>query len=336
MKTIERLFLPISLMNSLDKQLKVAGMKITLAKLLTRFIVVDFFMSFILLVLFKDLFQFYKGVNIFISFLSYLTIIFFAILVTFAFFFYAYLSYKKIKRRNEIEDVLADYLELVSANVGAGMTIDQALWYAVRDKFGILAEEMELVAKKLMAGQDLDKALYEFTEKYDSEILKKSFILLVESLESGGEIASLINKIAWSVKENQILKKEIASSVTMYTIFIGFAALLAAPLLYALAHRIIIVMSELTGKIDLSSAATVSTKLPIQTIGSGITSTDFKIFAFIMLFITSMFSGMIMSAVKKGSVKEGLKNIPIYIVVSMLLFLLFSVILTGFFGSIGI
>ena len=86
----------------------------------------------------------------------------------------------------------------------------------------------------------------------------------------------------------------------------------------------------------MSSAATVSTKLPIQSIGSGITAADFKIFAFIMLFITSLFSGMIISAVKKGSIKEGLKNIPVYIVVSILLFLIFSVILTGFFGNIGI
>ena len=45
---------------------------------------------------------------------------------------------------------------------------------------------------------------------------------------------------------------------------------------------------------------------------------------------------MIISVVKKGSVKEGLKNIPIYFIVSIILFLIFSVILTGLFGSIGI
>ena len=337
MKTIERLFLPVNLINRLNNELNAAGMKINTATLLTKLVMVDLFISFVVLILFKDLFQYYKGMNVFVSFLSYLVIIFFGIIMLFAFLFYAYISYNKVKRKNEIENVLSDYLELVAANVGAGMTIDQALWYSVRDKFGILAEEIETVAKKIMAGQDLDKALYEFTEKYDSETLKNSFVLLVESIESGGEIASLISKIAWSVKENQILKKEIAASITMYTIFIGFAALAAAPLLYSLSHRIIIVMSELTSKIDLSSVtSTVSTKLPIQTMGSGITATDFKIFAFIMLFITSLFSGMIISIVKKGSIKEGLKNIPVYIIISMLLFLIFSVILTGFFGKIGI
>ena len=337
MKTIERLFLPLSLIKELDRQFEVTGLKINLATLLIRFVIIDFIISFITLLVFRDLFQFYKGVNVFISFLSYLAIIFFVIFVVFAFLFYAWITYTKVKRRNQIEEVLSDYLELVAANVGAGMTIDQALWYSVRDNFGILTEEMELVAKKIMAGDDLDKALLEFTDKYDSSVLKKSFVLLIESLESGGEIASLINKIAWSVKENQIMKKEIAGSVTMYTIFIGFASLVAAPLLYALAHRIIIVMSDLTSKIDLSSAtASVSTKLPIQTIGQGITGTDFKIFAFIMLFITGLISGMIISVVKRGSIKEGLKNIPFYFIISIALFLIFSVILTGFFGSIGI
>lgn len=336
MKIIERLFLPLNLIKELDNQLKVAGLKIKLAKLLTIFVIVDAIISFILLIIFRDLFQYYKGINIFISSLSYFVIIFFAIFVFFAFLFYGFLTYKKVKRRNEIENVLPDYLELVAANVGAGMTIDQALWYAIRDKFGVFAEEMETVAKKVMAGYDLNKAVLEFTEKYDSQILKKSFVLLLESLESGGEVASLISKIAWSVKENQIMKKEIAGNVTMYTIFIGFAALVAAPLLYSLSHRIIIIMSELTGKIDLSSASTVSTKLPIQSISQGISGTDFKIFAFIMLFITSLFSGMIISIVKKGSIKEGLKNLPFYVVISIFLFLIFSVILTSLFSGIGI
>ena len=178
MKTIERLFLPLSLIKELNRQFNIAGLKVNLAKLLIRFVIADFIVSFISLIIFKDLFQFYKGVNIFISFLSYLALIFFGIFAVFAFFFYGFMIYKKVKRRNEIENVLADYLELVAANVGAGMTIDQALWYAVREKFGVLAEEMETVAKKIMAGSDLSKALYEFTDKYDSEVLKKSFILL--------------------------------------------------------------------------------------------------------------------------------------------------------------
>lgn len=336
MKTIERLLLPDKLIRGLDKQFDVAGIKLSMSKLLITVLIVDFVITFLTLIFFRDLFQYYKGINVLISFLSYFAMIFFGILIIFSVFFYGWIVYKKVKRRTEIEDILPDYLELVAANVGAGMTIDQALWYAIREKFGVLATEMEMVAKKIMAGSDLDKALYEFTGKYDSKVLEKSFILLVESLESGGKIAELITKIAWNIKENQIMKKEIAGNVAMYSLFIGFASLVAAPVLYALSHRIIIIMSSIIGNIDLSSATTIDTKLPISSIGKGISASSFKIFAFIMLFITSLSSAMIVSTVKKGSIKEGLKLLPVYVAISITLFLIASVVLSSLFNSIGL
>ena len=65
MKTIERLFLPLSLIKELNRQFNIAGLKVNLAKLLIRFVIADFIVSFISLIIFNDLFQFYKGVNIF-------------------------------------------------------------------------------------------------------------------------------------------------------------------------------------------------------------------------------------------------------------------------------
>ena len=116
----------------------------------------------------------------------------------------------------------------------------------------------------------------------------------------------------------------------------GFAALVAAPLLFSLSHRIIITMSDLTKNIDFSSTAGVSTKLPIQNIGAGIDVGEFKIFALISLFFISVFASMIISLVKKGSVKEGMKSIPVFVVVSIGLFLLFSIILTSLFAGVGL
>src|SRR3989344_2065810 len=97
--------------------------------------------------------------------------------------------------------------------------------------------------------------------------------ILVEGLEAGGEVAALINKIASNIKENQILKKELAADVLTYAIFIGFASVLAAPFLFALSHRIIIVMMEVTSKIDISSISTVSSKVALKS-GQGVTPSD--------------------------------------------------------------
>jgi len=66
--------------------------------------------------------------------------------------FYVVVDLKIFKRKIDIEDVLPDYLQLTASNIKAGMTIDRALWYAVRPRFGVLAKEIETVAKETMGG----------------------------------------------------------------------------------------------------------------------------------------------------------------------------------------
>ena len=55
---------------------------------------------------------------------------------------YAYLVLRIEDRKNKIEAVLPDFLQLASANVRAGMPIDRALWFAARPEFGLLSQEV--------------------------------------------------------------------------------------------------------------------------------------------------------------------------------------------------
>ncbi|MFH1209850.1 MAG: type II secretion system F family protein [archaeon] len=336
MNRVERFFLTSSILDMLEGNLKNAGIKKELHYIIVRLLVTNFVLSvFVMFLFFKSISE-YSGIELFISLISYYIISFFLSFTILIILFFMYLSIRKYNRKKEIENVLPDYLQLVATNIGSGMTIDQALWYAVRSRFGILAFEMELVAKKIMGGSELREALLDFSDRYDSDMLKKSMVLLVEGLEAGGEIADLISKIAWNIKETQIMRKEVSADVTTYVIFITFAAVVAAPLLFALSHRIVIVMSEVTSKMDFSNVASVGTKLPIQNIGKGLNPSEFKKFAFICLSITGLFSAMIISSVRKGNVKEGVRLIPIFIGISLLLFLVFSSILSYFFGGIGL
>ena len=141
---------------------------------------------------------------------------------------YVMLDFKMMTRRLELEEVLPDFLQLTSSNIKSGMPIDQALWYAVRPRFGILAREIEIVAKETMSGKDLDEAMVKFAGKYDSPTLKRAISLINEGLKAGGEIADLVMKIATDIKDTKIMKKEMAASVITYVIFIGFATVAAA------------------------------------------------------------------------------------------------------------
>jgi len=336
MNRLERFFLTANLLDRLEKNIRSAGISKDLHFIIIRLLIINIAFSIVILFIFFKSITEYSGLELVISIISYYIISFFLAFAILIVLFFMYLGLRKYKRKKEVEEVLPDYLQLVATNIGSGMTIDQALWYAVRSRFGILAFEMELVAKKIMGGAELKEALMDFSDSYDSDILKKSIVLLIEGLEAGGEVAELISKISWNIKETQIMRKEVSADVTTYVIFITFAAIVAAPLLFALSHRIIIVMSEVTSKMDFSNVASVGTKLPIQNIGKGLNPKEFKNFAFICLSITGLFSAMIISSVRKGNVKEGVRLIPIFIAISLVLFLIFSSLLSYFFGGIGL
>lgn len=249
------------------------------------------------------------------------------------FLFYISLDVAIFKRKQKIEQVLPDFLQLTSSNIRAGMTIDQALWFSVRPRFGVLAREIEEVAKRTFAGESLDVALRHFVKKYDSKILERSINLLIEGVRAGGEIGKLLNKIAANIQEMNIMKKEMAANVTTYVIFITFATVLAAPFLFGMAYQLVIVIQEVFSRVNIAPG-TVS-GFPIQ-ISKGVISTgDFRTFAIVSLMITSFFSAIIISAIKKGNIKAGLKYIPTFMIASILLFLIvvkmFSFIVGGFF-----
>ncbi|MCD4666475.1 type II secretion system F family protein [archaeon] len=313
-----------------------SGINKTPSEMLIRLLIIGFILSFLGILAFWDYISGYTGTRFFLTLFSYWVI---SLVLTYAivmFLFYSYVAYKKYQRRIKLEEVLSDYLQLVAANVGAGLTIDQALWYAIRERFGVLAEEMEIVAKKTMVGFKLNDSLLSVSAKYDSKVLERSMVVLVEGLEAGGEISDLIRSVSWTIKENQLLQKEIAADVTTYAIFIVFASLIVAPVLFALSHRIIVVIGNIMSNIDISNIGAVSTKLPIANIGQGIKETDFKIFAYVSLMVSAFFSAITVAAIKTGSEKSGFRVLPVYIVVALVIFLLASLLLSSVFGSLGI
>ncbi|MEK6876560.1 MAG: type II secretion system F family protein [Nanoarchaeota archaeon] len=246
--------------------------------------------------------------------------------------FYIAVDLKIFKRKGDIEDVLPDYLQLTASNIKAGMTIDRALWYAVRPRFGVLANEIETVAKETMRGEDLKTALKKFADKYDSVLLKRSISLLIEGIEAGGEIGDLLNKIAINVQENKLMRKEMSANVTTYIIFITFSTVLAAPVLFALAGILIKVISSLGSTLGDVGFAAATSGFAIGFSGSGINYNDFRIFAIVSLIITSFFSAIIISTIKRGNAKSGFRFIPIFIVVTVTLFLIADKVLGKLMG----
>jgi Flp pilus assembly protein TadB len=244
---------------------------------------------------------------------------------------YLYLDNRTYKRKKELEAVLADFLQLTSSNISAGMPVDKALWFAVRPKFGVLAREIEEVAKATLTGEDLAKALKTFAAKYDSVVLNRSISLLLEGMQGGGEIADLLNKIALNIQQTRIMKKQMAADVLTYVIFITFASVLISPFLFALSTQLLTVITTILGNIG-SQGSNIG-MFSISTSGT-LKVSDFKWFVILMLFIGSTFSSLIIATIQKGNAREGIKRIPVAFVISLALYLLADLIMGSLLGSL--
>jgi Flp pilus assembly protein TadB len=250
--------------------------------------------------------------------------------------FWIYVDLKKFQRKLMIEEVLPDFFQLASANIKAGMPIDKALWFAVRPRFGVLAKEIELVAKKTLSGADLHDSLIEFANKYDSKLVLRSVYLLNEGIKAGGNVGDLLNKISTNIQELKTMKKEMAASVMTYVIFITFAAIVAAPILFALSDQLLNIVQGIADNVEMSSGdmpQTGSVGISMNISSDNINPEHFKIFVYTCLLLSSIFSSMIVSTIQKGNAKEGLQYIPIFIIVSFIIFLSASFLLGMLFSE---
>ncbi|MBN2052757.1 type II secretion system F family protein [Candidatus Woesearchaeota archaeon] len=321
----------ISLQNYLEK----AGLENTDAKQAAKKIfMIDIVLCLILtaLVIILNIYS-HKGLaNLFIFLIGFWLTAFFLILALIWVGYLFYLDMKIFRRTRAVEEVFPDFLQLASSNISAGMPIDRALWYAVRPGFGVLAKEIETVAKNTMAGEDLGVALTNFADKYESKTIKRSISLLLEGMAAGGEMADLLNKISLDIEETKILKKEMAANVTTYVIFIIFATIIAAPVLFALATQLLVIIQGITSKLGTTSTVS-SSMFAFSFSGNSIKLSDFRLFSYLMLIISSLSSAAIVSVIKKGRVKEGISSIPSYIVVSVILYTIASILIKGMFSG---
>ena len=128
------------------------------------------------------------------------------------------------------------------------------------------------------------------------------------------------------------MKKEMAANVTTYVIFITFSSIIAAPFLFALSGVLIEVLHSIASGLSNSGLSESGTGVAISFGESGIDSSDFKIFTIVSLIITAVFSAMVISMIKKGSIKEGANNIPIFVIVSLTLYFFANLFAQGFLG----
>jgi len=242
-------------------------------------------------------------------------------------------------RAAEMEKVLPDALQLMAANVRAGMTVDKAIWLSARPEFGILEEEIKRVGAKTVGGKTIKEALIEMTTRIKSRILDRTVKLIIEGIESGGELAPLLEETSDNIRTTQAMRKEIKTSVTAYSIFILFAAVLGAPMLFAISLFFVEVMTKLWGPEVLGGIEAVGTGIGgggffAKAGGLPITPDELFWFALASMTVTTLFGSLLIGLIQTGREKNGLKFIPLLVLGAIAVFFLARFIIGSLFGEL--
>jgi len=240
-------------------------------------------------------------------------------------------------RAAEIEKVLPDALQLMSANVKAGMTVDRAIWLSARPEFGVLEEELKRAGAKTVGGKTIKVALMEMAARVKSDLLEKTFRLVIEGIESGGELAHLLEETANNVRTVQSMRKEIKSSVTTYSIFIFFAAVLGAPALYAISLFFVEIMTKLWSPKVLGGVTVTGSTMGggmLAKAGAPTISVDQLFwFATLSIVITTLFGSLIIGLIQTGKEKNGIKFIPALTCGALTVFFVAQYLIRALFGG---
>lgn len=242
---------------------------------------------------------------------------------------------KRLKRTNEVkkmEDVFPDFLEMMSSNLRAGMTIDRALLLSAREEFAPLDKEIFKLGKDLVTGKEIEKSLKDMAERIDSERIRKTLLLLVSGIRSGGNLATLLQETATNVRERSFVEKRAASSVLMYVIFICFAISVGAPLLFSLSTVLVDTLSSILATLPPVDAG--SQQLPFTLTTIAITPTFVTYYAILFILATNLLGCLVLGMVGKGDEKAGIKYFIPLVAVSLLVFFGIKTILSSYFGGL--
>ncbi|MEK6844613.1 MAG: type II secretion system F family protein [Nanoarchaeota archaeon] len=236
----------------------------------------------------------------------------------------------KIKK---MEEVFPDFIELMSANLRAGMTVDKALLLSSRKEFSPLDEEILLLGKDIMTGKEMIYALLDMTKRIKSDKILKTITVINSGIKSGGNLAVLLEQTATNMRERIFVEKKAQSNVLMYVIFIFFAITVGAPALFSLSTILVEVLTRiLSGLPELET----SVNLPFALTSINISVTFVMYFAIIFLIAIDTISALLIGLISKGEEKAGLKYIVPLISASLIVFFIVRIILLRYFGGIGV
>jgi len=233
---------------------------------------------------------------------------------------YTIISMIATNRGRFVEAILPDALQLIAANLRAGMTIDRALIASNRAEFGYFNEQFIIVGKEISTGTEISEALINMTKRVKSVKFSKSISLIVTGMSSGGELSRLLGEVAENLVHEKTIEEKVRTNVTTYLIFIGTAAGFAAPLLYGLSTVIVKIIVNVFASVDVPANTNMPFSISMSDEVAAFMPDFVKTYATTSLLTLGIMASFLLGLIKKGEAKYGMSYIPLMVGMSMIIF----------------
>jgi Flp pilus assembly protein TadB len=250
---------------------------------------------------------------------------------------YVLLEYKIDGRKTKLEEMLPDFLQITAANLRSGVALDRAMLLAAKPEFTYLSDDVKEMNRRVFGGESFETALKTFASRYRSYQLSHAVKMILEGLRYGGAVADLLLQISKDMRSQQLMQKEIAGQMFMYSIFIVFAGLIAAPVLYGLTSQMIVttdtvwkgILAQNPGGLPTEGISFLKPSPP------QITPSEYHDFSIAAIVVITAFASLIVSAISNGSAMRGIRYLPVFVILGVVIFLVMVTLVSGIFSSIG-
>lgn len=237
----------------------------------------------------------------------------------------------------QIEKILPDMLMLMSANLRAGMIPESSFLSSIKPEFGKLNLLLSHAAIETQGGKDFRDALTEMAARTTSRFFKDTMRIIGEGLRSGAELHLILENLAVNILQNETIRNDMRAQVRSYSMFIFLASTIAAPLLYGVSSFLITILD------NISTVSSTSAQLPSSALGlfssfsiPQISPNIVLIVSILNVIITTTASAILNGVLNSGNARDGLRYIPIFLLIGLLIFFGVRFGVATFFSSSSI
>lgn len=111
-------------------------------------------------------------------------------------------------RKTQVQKTLPDFLDMVGTTVQAGLSVNQALAYAVDAAPGALGEEIKAALSEIRLGRARSDALKAAAERLQQQQFSSTITAIVQAERLGTNISKVLNELAEDVRNHRIMLVE--------------------------------------------------------------------------------------------------------------------------------